>query len=273
MKRYKFLEHDKITLPTGEVLTRIQYTADPCKDMVGGYIEKEDNLPHKGMGIVHHDAMVYGNAQVWGGHILNNAVVCDNARIYSEDNRLRMGVRVSGKARICGYAVLSDKAQVKDEAVVSGNVEDSASVSGKARVEGGVYYNSIISGNAVITKDGYVFGGSIGGRAVISTSVNGYVYVRGDACIENERDICHIQQGLYAPTVTVYKTQREDGVEGLGCGLNFFGEYHNGSVTDAMNTVATRSDAELLKRFIELGVMSVATPEMAMSYGFPLEGK
>lgn len=267
MKRYKFLEHDKITLPTGEVLTRIQYTAAPCKDMVGGYIEKEDNLPHTGVGVVHHDAMVYGDAVVWGGHVLNDAQVYEEARIYGE-------ARISGKARICGSASLSGTVKVMGDAVIKGILEDDVQVQGNALVEGGVYNNAVVSDDAVITKDGWVFGGNITGQAVISTSVSGNIYVSGDAHITKSTDLCHIQQGVFASSVTVYKTENVDGIEGLGCGLCLDGAYYYSvSIKEAMNKVATRPDVELLKRFIELGVMSVATPEMAMSYGFPLGGK
>lgn len=267
MKRYEFLEHDKITLPTGEVLTRIQYIGDKFKDMVGGYIEKEDNLPHNGRGMVYHDAMVYGNALVMGGNVLNDAQVYENARVFGD-------VRISGKAHICGSAWISGTAKVSDNALVKGILEDDAQVQGNALVEGGVYNNAVVANDAVITKDGWVFGGNITGRAVISTSVSGDIYVGGDAYITKSADLCHIQQGVFASSITVYKVEYVDGIESLGCGLCLDGaRYYDVGIKEAIDKVSTRPDAELLKRFIELGVMSVATPEMAMSYGFPLAGK
>lgn len=266
MRRYKLLEHDKITLPTGEVLSRVEYIDGPFEGMVGGYIEKEANLPHNGSGGVHHDAMIYGDAMVVGGHVMNNAIVCDDARIYGD-------VRVSGNARICGFASLSGHAMVRNDAVVKGVVQDYASVSGNALVEGGVYLKTEVRGNATVAKDGWVYGGIIDGQAVVSTTVGGSMYISGNAYIVNEIDMCHIQRGTFAPAITVYKTLSEDGIEGLGCGINLFGELISCSIADAMAKVATRYDGELLERFIELGVISVATPEMALSYGFPLEGK
>lgn len=266
MNRYKFLEHDKITLPTGEVLTRIEYTSGLFKGMVGGYIEKEYNLPHKGNGVVRGNAMVYGNASVLGGYVSGNAQVYGDASIYGN-------VHILDMAHVCGDASVSDKVIIKGKAVVMGTVEDSATVTDNARVNGSVYNNAWVGGDAVITQSGYVFGGFINGQAVISSDVVGMVQIGGDALIEDVRDLCHIQQGLDAPSVTVFKTQSTTGVEGVACGLNFYTHQYNCSIAEAMDKVSTRPDAELLKRFIELGVMSVATPEMAMSYGFPLGGK
>lgn len=266
MKRYKFLEHDKITLPTGEVLTRIEYTSGPFEDAVGGYIENEDNLPHSGDGVVRDDAMVYGKASVWGGYVAGDAQVYGDASIYGD-------VHILGMAHVCGDAVVSGNGVIRGKAVVTGRVEGWAVVTDNARVDGGVYNNAYVGGDAVINQSSYVFGGVIDGRAVISSDVVGTARISGNACIENDRDVCHIQQGYCAPAVTVYKTKDEDGIEGLGCGIDFFGAYYNGSIDGAMDKVATRPDAELLKRFIELGVLSVATPEVAMSYGFSLEGK
>lgn len=97
MKRYKFLEHDKITLPTGEVLTRVEYIGGAFDGMVGGYIEKEENLPHKGNGVVRNNAMVYGDAEVDIDEAREEIGLCvadELLRIYQEHSQ-RGGIYVS----------------------------------------------------------------------------------------------------------------------------------------------------------------------------------
>ena len=56
---------------------------------LGGFVEKEENLSHKGNSWVYGNAEVYGNAKVYGNAwVYGNAEVCDNAE-------------VRGPARIC----------------------------------------------------------------------------------------------------------------------------------------------------------------------------
>jgi hypothetical protein len=61
MKKYEFtgetLEHK------GVILKRIRRISD---DLVGGWIQGENNLAHEGDCFVYHDAKVYGDAMVFG---------------------------------------------------------------------------------------------------------------------------------------------------------------------------------------------------------------
>lgn len=72
MKKYEFVDEVKVAF--GITLRRIRALisfSDVKAGDLGGFIEKEDNLPQSG------DAWVYGDAQVCG-----NAWVCDNDAIF-----------------------------------------------------------------------------------------------------------------------------------------------------------------------------------------------
>jgi len=95
----------------GITLRRIRRLSD---GLVGGWIESEANLSHKGKCFVYGDAQVYGNARV-----------SDSAW-------------VSGNARVYGNAQVYDDARASDSAWVYGNAQvyDDAQVYGNARVFG-----------------------------------------------------------------------------------------------------------------------------------------
>ena len=76
---------------------------------LGGFIEKEENLSHKGNCWVYDNAKVYEDAQVTG-----NATVFEDARIYGNaklyDNALVGGyAKVYGNAEVCEYEVVFTK--------------------------------------------------------------------------------------------------------------------------------------------------------------------
>ena len=67
-KKYELLKDDTVTY-FGRTLYRIKATTDfgyVKKGELGGYIEKEVNLSHHGYAWVSDDAMVFGNARVFG---------------------------------------------------------------------------------------------------------------------------------------------------------------------------------------------------------------
>ena len=107
---------------------------------VGGWIETEDNLSHKG--------------NCW---IYDASIVCDNATVL--DN-----ATVSGNTVVCDNAYICDNATVSEYAIVCDNaiVLDNAKVSGKARIQGTAEISgkAVISGTAYIDKPGdyYVVG-------------------------------------------------------------------------------------------------------------------
>lgn len=117
--KYKFTGETKNYY--GVTLRRIQRISD---GLVGGWIEKEENLSQYGSCFVYDNARVSGDARVY-----NNAEVFGNARVY--DNAIVYGnARVYGDAEVYGNVRVYGDAEVFDNAIVHGN----ARVYGNARV-------------------------------------------------------------------------------------------------------------------------------------------
>ena len=122
MKKYELTDETK-TLADGTVLHRIRAMKDftladgiDVKDGdLGGWIEREENLSHGGSAwvscdaLVFGDALVYGNARVFGdARVYGNALVFGDARVYGN-------ARVYGDARVCGNALACGDAEVKSD--------------------------------------------------------------------------------------------------------------------------------------------------------------
>jgi len=135
-KKYKLMESDSIVLH-GRTLYRIKAVrsfGDVKKGELGGYIEKENNLSHKGNCWVYDnawawddarvsgDALVYGNAWVYGStRLYDNAEVCGNARVHGN-------AKVYGNARVYGDAEVYGNAKVEEEnTILTGSVTHSLS--------------------------------------------------------------------------------------------------------------------------------------------------
>ena len=118
---------------------------------LGGYIEIEKNLSHKGNCWVYDDAKVYGYAIV-----SDNAVVRFNTSIYGHavllENADISGGLIFDNAVICGQAIICGNTVISGNAVVSGNagIYDNAEIYGNAVVSGnaGIYGNTNICGNS-----------------------------------------------------------------------------------------------------------------------------
>ena len=108
-KKYK-LREDLTKECYGKTLYRIEALrnfGDVEKGVIGGYIEKEENLSHYGNAKVYGDAQVYGKAVVYGkAWICGDAQVCGKAQVW--DN-----------AQVYGDAVIWDNAQVCGDAVIT----------------------------------------------------------------------------------------------------------------------------------------------------------
>ena len=90
MKKYEFTGETKQVGFFGNItLKRIRATMEfgiiKIGDL-GGWIEKEENLSHKGDAWVYGDAEVWGNAKVWG-----NAEVYGDAEVFSISHVLVIG--------------------------------------------------------------------------------------------------------------------------------------------------------------------------------------
>ena len=86
MKRFKLTTDTKIVF--GRKLYRIEALVSfgsVSKGDLGGFIEKEENLPSDGNAWVYGNAQVYGNARVYGdAQVYGNAWVSGDARVYGD---------------------------------------------------------------------------------------------------------------------------------------------------------------------------------------------
>lgn len=134
-RKYELLKDNYINYE-GKILYRIRALRDFSNVKagdVGGYVQSEDNLSHKG------DCWVYYNAKVF-----NNAKIHDNARIYG-NAQIYGDAEVFGSARIHGNAKIYDEAGIFDNATVFENTR----VCNNARIK----YNARVYGNAKIERD------------------------------------------------------------------------------------------------------------------------
>lgn len=148
-------------------LYRIRRISD---GLIGGWIEKEENLSHEGNCFVYNDALVFGDARVSGNaQVLGNAEISGSAAVYGN-------AKVSERARIYGYARVSGNAEILESAWIYGyaRVFGDAQVSECARVYGDarVFGYAQVSGYAWIFGAARVFAGSI-------TQTEDIVYVAG----------------------------------------------------------------------------------------------
>lgn len=134
-RKYELLKDNYINY-CGKTLYRIKALRDFSNVKagdVGGYVQSEDNLSHKG------DCWVYDNVKVFNSaKIHDNAKVRGNAQIYGD-------AEVFGSARIHGNAKIYDEAGIFDNATVFEN----ARVCNNARIK----YNARVYGNAKIERD------------------------------------------------------------------------------------------------------------------------
>ncbi|MCZ2159199.1 hypothetical protein NPX99_08070 [Bartonella sp. 220] len=142
---------------TGLTLYRIRALkdfGDVKKGDLGGFIEKESNLSHKGNCWVYDKARVFQNAKVSGNAKVKSYFVdvCGNAKIY--DN-----------ASVSGHAHISDDAVICDDAQIGGN----AKISGAAH----------IGGHSQVCDDAVICG----------ATVSGYSCIHSDASLSSDDDI------------------------------------------------------------------------------------
>lgn len=148
-KKYKLTEETKNY--NGHVLYRIKALrnfSNVKKGDLGGWVESEDNLSHKGDCWVYHEAMICGNAIVKDSAIATlNAIISDNS-LLSECVAAVGNVLIYGNAKIYGKACISNNAKISGNAIVKGDVFifDNAVVTGTAHITG----TTKIGRNAII---------------------------------------------------------------------------------------------------------------------------
>lgn len=115
---------------------------------LGGWIESEKNLSHKGKCWVYGDAKVFGCAKVYGdASVYGIADICGNAAVYGNAD-------IYGNATVCGHAIIYGNACVYGDATV----HEYACVYGYAEVydHADVYGNAVLSMNAKVYDDAEV---------------------------------------------------------------------------------------------------------------------
>lgn len=179
-KKYELTDEMK-QLPNGLKMYRIRSLIDfnlmndkqvKAGDL-GGWVEHDGNLSHKGKAWVSDDAAVYGSAKVSGDAL------------------------ISRYANVFGNALVSDQAMITDYACVS----DDAHVGGCASLIGSsrVFEEAFVTGNAVLSGCSHVYGNSfitgfakIGGNADVYdyAHISGDAFVSGDASVGGYAHIC-----------------------------------------------------------------------------------
>lgn len=194
MKKYEFTGETKAVNSLGNINVRrikakklFQSPMLMKANDLGGWIQKVENLSHKGNAWIAENARVYDDAQVY-----DNAGVCGNAKIYENamiygnaeicDNVWAYGnaqiygdARISDNAEVCDYVKVYDHAEIFGSAEICGNakiygnaeVYDNVVICGNARVYGNakIHGNAEICDNAVIFSENHVFvAGPIGSQ-------------------------------------------------------------------------------------------------------------
>ena len=231
-KKYKLLKNDSITIGA-HTLYRIQALRNfnkVKKGDIGGYIEKEENLSHKGSCWVYDNAKVFEDAKVVGhAKVYGNAIIEEKAILV--DN-----VEVSGNARVYGHAVITDSviisnnslvhgnATIGDTAFIMGNVHilDNASIRGNAHISGNahIYENAYIGCKCVITDNAVINGyAHLDGNAFIhgSSYINGYAHLSTAASIENNEYVTVGPIGSREDYTTFYLNYFGDIMVSCGC--------------------------------------------------------
>jgi carbonic anhydrase/acetyltransferase-like protein (isoleucine patch superfamily) len=152
---------------------------------LGGFVEKERNLSHKGDCWIYNDACVFDEAYIYdNARISGVAWVCDRACIYDD-------AHISGIARISGRARISDNAYVYDNVYVC----EKASIYGNAHVYGEayIYGDAHIFGNACIFGKAYIHDKAQvcdNAKVYDNAHIHESSYIGGNAIVFKNANIC-----------------------------------------------------------------------------------
>ena len=192
---------------------------------IGGFIEKEDNLSHEELcwvsdnALVCGDAHVYGNAricynarvsgkaQVYGNAtVFGNVKIYDNARVYGDAN-VYDGVEIHGNARVYGDVWVCDNAEIYDDARVFGNADvyENSKIYEKAKIYGTcrIRNNAQVYGNARVHGNSEIRGKSkVSGNAKISGNTT---LCKKSLVSSNNDYITFNNIGLRNTTITMFR--------------------------------------------------------------------
>lgn len=202
--KYRLLHDDTYTL-LGRTYYRIQCVtpfADVKAGDLGGYIEGEHNLAHRG--------------RCW---VYDNARVCDQAKVRG-NARVKNNAWVSGNARVEGDALVADNAVVCENATVTRAVRvyDNARVEGESRVYSSarVYGNAVVSGKSEVGGNARVYGCADVKNSRVSDDAQVYEYARlCDARVEDDARVygeAGVSNGTVKDSAKVYDNATVTGV-------------------------------------------------------------
>ena len=123
-KKYELIESDIKGLYRVKALKDFGYVK---KGDIGGYVQNEHNLSHKGCCWVCDDAKIYNEARIYGNSEISGcAVINGSARVYGNSRVFGCAVidgnaRIYGDSEVWGYAIIRDNALIYGDSVISGN--------------------------------------------------------------------------------------------------------------------------------------------------------
>lgn len=234
LKKYEFTGEENTY--NGNTVRRIRAIRDfgnvKAGDL-GGWIEKEENLSHKGNCWVADAATVRGDAR-----ILDDAVVSGNATVYGRAI-IRDGACVYNEALLYGNASICGNAQIYGDSTVyeSAEVNDSAKIFGEAKA----YGNAKVYGNAQIYEDASIYGLA---KVFENAKVHGFssfgerTLIGSGGDIDGHRDYMSIS-GLgrtWSTHITFYRNQ--DGGISVATDDSPEGNY-SGTISEFRNKIKT----------------------------------
>lgn len=246
----------------GHILHRIKRLSD---NVIGGWIEKEENLSQDGScwvsngAKVYDDARIYDNATIWTyAHVYGNAKVYGNATVYDkavvyDDAQVYGNANVYGKAKVYGEAKVYGNANVygKAQIYVGAEVFGYAKVYGSAKVYGDAGYNKIFEYAQVYDNAEICGEANVNGHAEVygNAKVYGYAAVFDNAKIYDNAIVEHYS-GVYgnAEVCGNALVGSEAYVYGnikLTSGKYFSGEYHSDD-----EDLSNDSSKEVVQNFI-----------------------
>lgn len=181
-EKYRLLYDDTVIVFRGHTLYRIEALRDfgfIKKGDLGGYVESEHNLSHRGLCWIYGQAKVYGLAQVLGNAVVSGeAQVFENAIVYEYAS-------VNGHAQIYGQAEVYGRSSINNMACIYNHskiyeyavVHDNATVCGQAKVYGHVeiFDNAQIYGYSEVYGETRVTSNALIRDANISKNMDYYV--------------------------------------------------------------------------------------------------
>ena len=137
MKKYEILMDEENTIRwEGHILHRIRALKDfrdIRKGDIGGYVEKECNLSHKGKCWIYDNAKAMDDSRVnSNSRMYDNSIICDNGRMHDNsemhgdsrlyDNSIMYGEsKMYGNSVMCNNSVMHNNSEMYDNSVMYGD--------------------------------------------------------------------------------------------------------------------------------------------------------